>query len=372
MLMAEAGTQVRCTSDAVEVRWASGVLSTLPNLWLRDNCNCSDCRIAQTDEKKFMVCNVPVDIAPESVEIVDDCLHVAWPDGHKSRYAGELLRSLGRDDSTSRERWPQNYVPRRYDYRAFLDHDKSAAEAIREFIAHGAIILSAAPREPGILEHLAHRLGPIREVLFARIHDVAVDPSGYNVAHTPLPLPPHNDFASYSWPPSVQALHMLANETAGGESIVVDGWQLLTEFRDAHPEYFETLRNMPVPFREFDDTTETFAVEPIIRCDTEGEIAGLRFSNQLMQMIDPNDRRAASFYRAYHELCRRITDPAVQVSFRLHGGEILIVAAHRVLHGRQAFEPGGRRHLQDAYFELDNVRNHLVVLRRKGGTSNER
>ena len=46
-----------------------------------------------------------------------------------------------------------------------------------------------------------------------------VDVAGYNVAHTSMSLPPHNDFASYSWPPSVQALHMLANETPGGESL---------------------------------------------------------------------------------------------------------------------------------------------------------
>ena len=59
------------------------------------------------------------------------------------------------------------------------------------FVADGAMILEGAPTEPGTLEYLAPRLGPGREVLFDRIHDVAVDPCGYNVAHTPLPLPPH-------------------------------------------------------------------------------------------------------------------------------------------------------------------------------------
>lgn len=372
MLMAEAGTQLRRTADTVQIRWASGGSSTLPHLWLRDNCNCDDCRIAQTDEKKFMVSSVPVDIAPEAVEIIDDCLRIVWPDGHTSRYDGANLRARENDNPPDRQRWPLNYVPHRHDYAAFLDDDQVAALAIREFIVHGAIILSGAPTEPGTLEQLAPRLGPIREVSFARIHDVAVDPSGYNVAHTPLPLPPHNDFASYTWPPSVQALHMLANETTGGESILVDGWELLTRFRAAHPRYFATLRDMPVPFREFDDHTETCTSQPIIRCDTGDNIAGLRFSNQLMQSIDPNDPRTSSFYTAYHELCRRVTDPATQVSFRLHGGEILIVDAHRVLHGRQAFEPGGRRHLQDAYFELDNVINHRVVLRRRGGAGHER
>ncbi len=339
---------------------------TLPHLWLRDNCGCGDCRIAQTDEKKFMVSSVPADLEPASAELSDDELRIVWPDGHRSSYQGKLLRAYGSSDEITGSSWPRDYMPYRCAYRPFLDDDRTATNAIVRFVADGAMILEGAPTEPGTLEYLAPRLGPVREVLFDRIHDVAVYPSGYNVAHTPLPLPPHNDFASYTWPPSVQALHMLANETPGGESIIVDGWEVLKGLRAEHPDYFDVLSRVPVPFREFDEDTETFAVEPIVRVNSSGTIAGLRFSNQLMQPINPNDPRAVDFYYAYRELCRRITDPVSQVSFRLNGGEILVVAAHRVLHGRQAFEPVGRRHLQDAYFELDNVKNHLVVLRRRG------
>jgi len=43
-----------------------------------------------------------------------------------------------------------------------------------------------------------------------------VDCRGYNVASTNLELPSHTDLPSYSWPPSVQALHMLVNETEHG------------------------------------------------------------------------------------------------------------------------------------------------------------
>ena len=54
-----------------------------------------------------------------------------------------------------------------------------------------------------------------------------------------------------------------------------------------------------------------------------------------------------------------------KATLRLEGGEILLVASHRVLHGRQAFKPPGRRHLQDAYYEFDNVKNYVLVLHRK-------
>lgn len=366
MTMADTQSTVICNSDTIHIRWGSGNHSELPHLWLRDNCGCDDCRITQTSEKKFYIASIPAEYEPSDAYVVEDRLHIVWPDGHRTVYEGKVLRKHVSDEPAEFAPWPNTFVPESYPYRAFLDDDRVAAAMIRTFTETGVTILKDAPTSSGTLEILAPRLGPIRELLFARIHDVQVDSAGYNVAHTDLPLPPHNDFASYTWPPSVQALHMLENETPGGESFVVDGWAVLKSLRDDHPDYFEALCNMPVPFREFSDDCETFAVAPIVRLDSEGDIAGLRFSNQLMQAIDPNHPGVGKFYRAYHELCRRIIEPRYRSTFRLSGGEILIVAAHRVLHGREAFEARGRRNLQDAYFEFDNVRNHLVVLRRKG------
>lgn len=365
--MTESEATVVCNSDWIEVTWACGSHGTFPNLWLRDNCDCGDCRIAQTSEKKFMVSDVPADLAPTEVGVVDDCLRIVWPDGHQTSYDGEMLRNAGRSRGSDWSQWPPGFVPERYSYRAFLDHDRVAAAAISVFLDTGAFILSEAPDVPGTLESLAPRLGPVRELLFDRIHNVKVDPAGYNVAHTPLALPPHNDFASYTWPPSVQALHMQVNEATGGDSFIVDGWSVIESLREDRPDFFDSLCAVSVPFREFDNDNETYAEQPIVSCDASGRLVGFRFSNQLMQTLDPTHPDALGFYRAYHELCRRITDPRNRSNFRLHGGEILIVAAHRVLHGREAFEQTGPRHLQDAYFELDNVRNHLFVLRRGGG-----
>lgn len=367
MYMTAETANVTRNDESIEVVWNCGTRNVLPNLWLRDNCECHDCRVSQTGEKKFMITDVSADLVPDEVDIANDCLRIVWPDEHESYYDGKTLRMAGGDRKSEWSSWSPQFVPQRFAFREFLDNDDVAAAAISVFVDKGVFILDKAPDVSGTLEQLAPRLGPVRELLFDRIHDVEVDPSGYNVAHTSLPLPPHNDFASYSWPPSVQALHMLANETPGGESIVVDGWSVLGALRDEHPDYFASLCTMPVPFREYDDMTETWAVAPLVRCDADGRIDGFRYSNQLMQAVDPNDPRTPVFYRAYHELCQRITDRQARSTFRLHGGEVLIVASHRVLHGREAFEPTGRRHLQDAYFELDNVRNHLHVLQRNGG-----
>lgn len=364
--MSKPDTSIIRQRDALQVHWPSGHVSRLPYLWLRDNCGCEECRLPQTSEKRFMISEVPEDISPLAASLDANRLTVIWPDGHETVYSGEDIEGLQAPRASGWTPWDGGFSPSRTPYRSFLADDAIASQTIRDFLDKGAVILEHAPTDPGTLEQLAPRLGPVREVLFARIHDVQVDPGGYNVAHTPIALPPHNDFASYSWPPSAQALHMLVNEAAGGESVIVDGWHVLTRLRDSHPGHFQALCSMPVPFREFDDDNETCTVAPMVRCDVDENIVALRFSNQLMQTLDPEVPGMADFYRAYRALCELVTDDAFKARFRLEGGDILVVAAHRVLHGREAFDSTGRRHLQDAYFEHDNVRNHLEVLKRKG------
>ena len=324
--------------------------------------------MAQTTEKAFQITSVPVTLQPATVEVLSDVrgddehLVITWPDGHRTIYAHETLRKLANPAIMDWQPWDRSFTPKSYDWTDFLTEDAAAITVIEDFLLTGAVILAAAPQTPSTLEDLAPRLGPIHEVLFERIHNVELDPAGYNIAHTALELPPHNDMASYSWPPSIQALHFLANETAGGESVIVDGWAVLDELRTDQPELFEALCTMPVPFRQFDQANETYAVAPIVRLDADQQIAGLRYSNQLMQPMDPTRSGVAEFYEAYHDLSRRLLEPAAQAEFRVEGGEVLLVASHRVLHARRAFVPNARRHLQDAYFEHDNLRNHLTVL----------
>ncbi len=355
-------------ADALCAVWSSGEQTDLPYLWLRDNCGCSECRVAQTTEKRFHLFSVPSDLRPLEVGIGrdgsgDEAISIAWPDGHRTRYRSSEIRGLLSLPRFELRHWDGGFQPGRFDFQRFLASDRAAAELIEEFLRTGVCVLVDAPTEPDSSEQLTARLGPIREVLFERIHNVKVDPKGYNIAHTGLAVAPHNDFTSYTWPPNVQALHMLVNECEGGESVVVDGFGLLSGLRADHPDKFDVLCSVPVPFRIFSAEYECYSVKPMIELDHEGEIGMVRFNTAQMQAVPLSEPRLADFYAAYHELSRRVNSSSAQVTFRLEGGQILLCAGHRVLHGRTALRSTAPRHLQDAYFEHDNVRNHLRWLR---------
>ena len=352
----------------IQIKKDSVILSTdsskeyaLPFLWLRDNCQCDECRIIETQEKQFLLHTVPVDICPESVEIKDEKIFVLWPDNHQSVIPLIQIEESGKPRYPERKSWTSKFTPTRFDWSEFLDEEEIALEALKTFVSFGAIILKNAPKEPNSLEVLSKRLGPIHETLFERIHNVSIEGYGYSVAHTSKEIPPHNDFASYKSQPSIQILHMLENECEGGDSIIVDGWEVVEDLRKDNPEYFNILKEFNVPFRQFDENNETYTVAPIINCSSDGSLESFRFSNHLMQMIDPSREGVKNFYKAYHEASSRVLDSKYRSTFRLNAGEALIVASLRVLHGRESFVPSGKRYLQDAYFVYDNALNNSVI-----------
>ena len=362
--------EVAAGDGALIATWRDGAVAHIPFLWLRHNCACDECVVRQTAEKRVQLFAVPENLKPCRFGVAQGAcgegIAVEWPDGHSSWFdAGELKALLERPKPSLRY-WDHRFRPSRFDFRGFLHDDEVAAACIEEFLAAGVCILGGAPTAPDTVERLAPRLGPVREVLFERIHNVKVNPAGYNIAHTCEAVPPHNDMVSYCWPPSVQALHMLVNHCAGGETGIVDGFAVLRGLRRERPDHFDALCAVPVPFRQFDADNETNASCPTIELDASGEVRMLRFSNQLMQRVLLCEPRLAEFYVAWRELARRINAPEAQARFRLEAGQVLLAAGHRVLHARAPIVSAGPRHLQDAYFEHDNIRNHLTLLKRQG------
>ena len=360
-------------NDSLVVEWQNASISRLPFLWLRHNCPCGSCVIGQTAEKRFQIFHAPVDLKPRraAVEDRDDgqVLALEWPDEHQTCFSAAALHRLSQPVRQRLRLWDSEFCPRRFDFDDFLHADRTAAALVDEFLASGVCVLVDAPKAPNTLERLAPRLGPVREVLFERIHNVYTHPNGYNIAHTNEYVPPHNDMVSYAWPPSVQALHMLANDCEGGDNEVVDGFAVLSQLRQDHPAMFDVLCAVPVPFRQFDDEHETSACEPTVELDCAGEVKMLRFSNQLMQAVPLHEPRLAEFYRAFRDLAARLNAEQAKARLRLEAGHILLTAGHRVLHARTRLTSGGERHLQDAYFDHDNVRNSLTVLRRRLGNT---
>jgi gamma-butyrobetaine dioxygenase len=345
--------------------------SSFHYVWLRDNCGCPECRIVQSGERALFTATIPDDIAPTRADLVDEgeapSLRLDWNDGHTTTYSVAWL--LDHDYSSERPEpgpvlWDASLeeVPT-FEHDAVVGTSEGQLAYLDAIRTRGVAVVRHVPPVEGEVERFAEKIGHVRETAFERIHNVRHDPTGYNVAHTPVELKPHTDLPSYHWPPSIQLLHFVVNEATGGESTVTDGWKVAEDLRRDDPAAFDVLTRVPVTWQLFSSDEDTYATAPIIQLDTLGRIRTFRFSNQLAQPLQASYDDVGAFYRAYLLLGRMIDGPGYKVAFKARTGDLLTVHGHRVMHGRLAFDPtSGGRHLQDVYMEHDDLMARRRVL----------
>ncbi len=340
------------------------------HVWLRDNCWCPECRVAQSGERRLVTADIPADVAPRSVAWDARTLRITWSDGHTSSYSAAWLRT---HDYCEPARRGRRHEPRLWnaglDAVPVYEHSDVVGtsegqlaylDAVRDY---GAAVVRGTPTVDGEVARFAEAVGHVRETAFERVHNVRHDPVGYNVAHTALALLPHTDLPSYHWPPSVQLLHVLVNDATGGESTITDGWAILADLRRDDPAAFDTLCRVPVGYQLFSEQEDTAASAPMVQLDTEGRVRIFRFSNQLATPLDVPFDEVEAFYAAARTLGRMVAGGRYTVAFRMAAGDLLTVHGHRVLHGRRSFDAAsGARHLQDVYLEYDDLMARRRVL----------
>ena len=337
--------QVSVEHPVVSIQWDDGGRSRFHAIWLRDNCGCGECRVAGG-------------------------LDVSFSDGHRSKFSRKWLlhydcpADSARHDADQPLLWGQNVRLPEFDHGALMASPSALLEYLDAVHVYGAAVVRNTPAVEGEVVRFAKAIGIIREVAFGTVHDVVNNPEGYNVAHTELELKPHSDLASYSWPPSFQLLHYLLNEVTGGETILVDGWSVLAELQREDPESYDLLARVPVAFKIFSATHDTYAEEPIVQLHPDGRVRVFRFSNQTAQPLRISPETVEPFYRAYKKLGRLILEDRFGVKIKALSGDMVTIHNHRILHGRTAYDPrSGDRHLQDLYMEWDDVMAKRRLLR---------
>jgi gamma-butyrobetaine dioxygenase len=363
LLPAGAVIAASATDAGISVQFTEGSAMFLPD-WLRDNCLCHECRIVQTDERRWQPWSQPAVPVAAAFEAIDGVLQIDWANGHRSTFGAaewDKIRTTGSRGAWTARLWRAGYEVERFDHHECIADQVTRRDMFEALRRDGAAVVTGSPTAPGTVIELLQSLGiTLRDSSLGLIFDVKLDPAGYNIAFTAEEVPPHNDNAQYSHPPSGQVLAMLVNDAQGGNSVVVDGWSVLDRLNREHPEAIDVLARVEVGFRQYSIEADAFTRAPLVVRDRAGRFIHLRFSNQLMQPLAFDDADLARWYEAYRLLGAAIADPANHVSFRLSAGDTLFVNGYRVLHARTAYQPDGPRHLQDVYFDMDDVHGHLA------------
>jgi gamma-butyrobetaine dioxygenase len=299
-------------------------------MFLRDNCSCPKCLHPLTLERTVTVID-PGD-GPHDVAVT--------PPTDLNVPRQPLQDPIGR-------------VP----YVELAEAD-GIARWLQLLVSQGAVIIDGAPTTSETVMTVAELVGPARPTNFGVMFDVLSKPDPNNSAYTAQGLDLHTDLPNWANPPDVQLLHCLANDAAGGDSTLADGFALADALRTNDPAAYDMLSTWPVPFRFHDDRDDIRHTAPILE-HRDGLLHTVRFNNWI-RAVDPAAAADPAFYDAYLTWWCLVRMSAHVRHFRLAAGEVLCFDNRRMLHGRSEFQPNtGLRHLQGCYLDMDMVRSRL-------------
>ncbi|MEU1618340.1 TauD/TfdA family dioxygenase [Streptomyces sp. NPDC005722] len=352
----------------------------LPAMWLRDNCPCAECRDPRSGQKLFQISSLPdglrVGSAADAAGDGEPAVAVVWePDGHRSSYPLAWLQAVrpgrtGHGDLRSeagKELWTAREVAGRLPeagWEEYAGDPGVRARMLESVLRLGFMLLRGVPGREGQVLDVAETFGYVRETNYGKLFDVRVEPDPNNLAFTSAAITPHTDNPYRDPVPTLQLLHCLVNDAAGGDSGLVDGFAAAALLRREDPEAFDVLTRTPVPFVFRDAGTVLRADRPLIGTDPLGRVREVRFNNRSIGTLRMAADELEAFYTAYRTFADLLLRPELQLDLRLTPGDCLVFDNTRLLHARTAFAQDGARHLQGCYADLDGLASTLAVLRR--------
>ena len=344
--------------DALVVSWSDGRQLSCHRFWLRENTLGHGGIDPATREGIMDPAELSDAMQIAAFELSDSGdLRVTWaPEGADesvvSTYHSGWLRHIAEGQHLPEswvpapEAWNASTLPAppRRQADAVLKDDDALCDMLNDLLRWGVCVVEQAPSEPGFLNELAARIGPVRDSNFGLLWDVkadvnlAGDAKTNTTANTGFRLGPHTDLPTREIPPGFQFLHCLINEADGGESTLTDGAALIEELKATRPDDYEILSTRRwVFFNRGPGIDHRFSAPIIDPLGGEG-VPTIRAFYPVRAFPDMPDADVGEAYAALRRFHALADHPQFELTFRLGSGDIMCFDNRRIMHGRKAFQ----------------------------------
>nr|KAG5696473.1 hypothetical protein BaRGS_016512 [Batillaria attramentaria] len=226
----------------------------MPLMWLRDHCRCEECYNAATAQKNVDNYTLNHKLQAVEVHVADDSLTVEWQDGHYSAYSLKWIQKNFHCPGTQVERFlwdgprmtaePLPAVA----FEQHMNSEEGLKQTLMNILQYGFCVVQGAPVTPKGTETVANRICFLAETVYKRLSIMTSGVLAHSdTAYTNLPLGAHTDTTYYSLPAGIQVFHCLHHDGEGGETLLVDGFNVAEKLRKSNPSYFDTLVRTEVP-----------------------------------------------------------------------------------------------------------------------------
>jgi gamma-butyrobetaine hydroxylase len=363
-------------ANELAIHWENGQQSQLAAIWLRDHCQMPESRDPVSGQRLQNITDLPLDLTITNVSHTNDSLIIDFAPKHQSEFSIDWLikncyciNSQTDDRSeSSKILWQKSSLEAdipKHNYPDFCTLPEAKIAALQSVKDYGFAILKSVPCVEGEVLSVISEFGFVRNTNYGPLFEVRTTVNANNLAFTNLGLGCHLDNPYRDPVPGIQLLHCLQSSTAGGESILQDGFMAASLLREENQQHFDILSQQWINYRFQDADTDLQARAPMFEVNDKNEIIKVRYNNRSIATLKLPPHKVTAFYAAYRHYAEILQREALQITFKLAPGELMLFDNTRVMHARTAFSDAGTRHLQGAYSDLDSLYSTLSVLKSK-------
>ncbi|CAI6340308.1 unnamed protein product [Periconia digitata] len=339
----------------------------IPNIWLRDNCQCATCVHPDTKQRLLDTFLIPKDIHIENTSKTEDAIKVQWSDGHMSEYSKAFLEDTARpflDRAIVRQGMvpPQLWGAEIHDtlphvhYPEFGNSPALVKSVLNIIRTYGLCTIAAAPQTPEETEKILSSIAFIRETHYGGFYDFTADLASKDTAYTNIALEAHTDNTYFSDPAGLQAFHLLEHDGEGGESLLVDGFKVAADLKREDPQAYDVLARTNVHSHASGNegiSIQPYRGFPVLQHDpVTGLLLQVRWNSSDRAGIELPVDEVEIWYDAARKWDALLKKEENEYWHKMTPGSILIFDNWRVLHGRSAFT--GKRRICGGYINRDD------------------
>lgn len=362
---------LRNTGTMLRIDWPDGFTHAFHPVWLRELSFEPSAKDPAIGHRLYEAAFLPLDLTIRRAALTDrDGVALEFSDGHRCAFDLGDLRAAAEhplpDDLVGAPiLWDtRSWQPAWRDYESIAAAPEGLLAFFDDLAKFGVALVRGLSVEANGLQALTDLIGPIRETNWGGIADVRSIANGYDLSMTERALEPHVDNPYRLPQPGYIFLHCLVNAAAGGESVLIDGFNVAARLQREYPKDFATLCTTPVTFAYRDDSAILEHYGPLIERRPDGRVSRVIFHNRADQVVAADPKELSAYYAARRAYADFIWSPHMQVTFKLAPGEAYVVDNFRILHGRRAFDGGGERYLRQCYMDRDTLSSRQKVLLR--------